>query len=762
MVKHPLRFKLFLAGFVLLALVACGGDRAEPGLTVEHSGAVGEILRSPRADGAQGRVLNGSSVRGTVYLHAASGKATEARFYLDDPAGAGEPFQTLEKGKGAAVLDSSRLSDGMHTLTLVLDKKGGDKSYTATFLVDNGAELTGQLLVSRTPDRADAALLTGSSLDGEVYVFIVPETAPEQVAFYLNDPERKSRPERVEYLTYYDLAATAPDGAARPFDASALGAGEHTVTAVVTGTGQSEAVSARFSVPGGEPEPQPDPEPRPEPESLPQPDPVPGKAPVETVNGFKPTLLTNYYALEPGGPGGKPVPSYHGLTYRPYNPSAWDRLEVAQDAQKTSRKNWLHLNLNRDARVAVLWRGGSPPSWLGGWQEVEAKAEDVRRFEKAFEQTQTVVLGGNEGRGSYEVLLGEAGGAAPAPPPLPGGISERPQPNKACPTWVHDQYVATHPDDKRVYRTWHPSIDPVYWCYFGHEHGSDPSLVGYTPYFDYTAEKNNSQREQHEGFKGFAFQEKAGAKTTNWYLNIHATTGLKMRACARFHTVVIAAADAQGRPLAELSFKGDFGEARANLGDKALITNTECPQKPIEALGTSAERQFRILNEKGYEDGAYEIWSFASNPFLGVEIGLDRSVGIDILNPITGCDGLRCEDFVLTETARLPQESSASSRGDVRVMGFGGELALRYDEARDLSDGKKDGYFYTDPEGTKFLEAGHPNAVRQFIGEDVSMSLTSSYGFFANYDAWRGLYLHNGRHSGIGGFKLESSIDLLN
>src|SRR5262245_1059193 len=46
-------------------------------------------------------------------------------------------------------------------------------------------------------------------------------------------------------------------------------------------------------------------------------------------------------------------------------------------------------------------------------------------------------------------------------------------PGQPCPQALHDSYVVTGPDGK-VYPTWHPPVDPVYGCYFGHEHGSDP------------------------------------------------------------------------------------------------------------------------------------------------------------------------------------------------------------------------------------------------------------------------------------------------
>ena len=44
-----------------------------------------------------------------------------------------------------------------------------------------------------------------------------------------------------------------------------------------------------------------------------------------------------------------------------------------------------------------------------------------------------------------------------------------------------------------------------------------------------------------------------------------------MRVCTQLHTVVVAALE-DGELLAELSFKADFGEARANQGGDLITT----------------------------------------------------------------------------------------------------------------------------------------------------------------------------------------------
>jgi hypothetical protein len=41
------------------------------------------------------------------------------------------------------------------------------------------------------------------------------------------------------------------------------------------------------------------------------------------------------------------------------------------------------------------------------------------------------------------------------------------------PRAVHDRYSTLGPDGKR-YPTWHPPVDPLTGCGFGHEHGRDP------------------------------------------------------------------------------------------------------------------------------------------------------------------------------------------------------------------------------------------------------------------------------------------------
>ena len=81
----------------------------------------------------------------------------------------------------------------------------------------------------------------------------------------------------------------------------------------------------------------------------------------------------------------------------------------------------------------------------------------------------------------------------------------------SCSPAVHDQFATVGPDGKK-YPTWHPPVDPVSGCTFGHEHGRDPHEsalyrdVGDLP-FGYANERLDaaglgmSRHEDHVGHK---------------------------------------------------------------------------------------------------------------------------------------------------------------------------------------------------------------------------------------------------------------------
>lgn len=108
-----------------------------------------------------------------------------------------------------------------------------------------------KLWLSLSPDRSGSLPLEGQTVSGHIYVFAVPNAGSSQVSFYLNDPSMTNAPLRVERHAPYDLALTATDGRALPFDTSQLPEGHNEITALINREGgATELVSAVFNVQG--------------------------------------------------------------------------------------------------------------------------------------------------------------------------------------------------------------------------------------------------------------------------------------------------------------------------------------------------------------------------------------------------------------------------------------------------------------------------------------------------------------------------------
>lgn len=100
----------------------------------------------------------------------------------------------------------------------------------------------------------------------------------------------------------------------------------------------------------------------------------------------------------------------------------------------------------------------------------------------------------------YHLLFRETDGSAPQlpenPPGWSGGAITQ---HQKCPDELHEMWsVESHdPDDPDVagkrWLSYHPQVDPIYGCSYGHEHGSYGGLAGYTERYHYAAWKNSRQ-----------------------------------------------------------------------------------------------------------------------------------------------------------------------------------------------------------------------------------------------------------------------------
>lgn len=89
------------------------------------------------------------------------------------------------------------------------------------------------IFLSLRPDRSNPVLLQGQTVSGDIYVFVErPDT--DQVFFWIDDVDRLGQPDETEFITPFDLAKTARDDSAWPYDADRLGSGQHTLTVEIT------------------------------------------------------------------------------------------------------------------------------------------------------------------------------------------------------------------------------------------------------------------------------------------------------------------------------------------------------------------------------------------------------------------------------------------------------------------------------------------------------------------------------------------------
>lgn len=392
--------------------------------------------------------------------------------------------------------------------------------------------------------------------------------------------------------------------------------------------------------------------------------------------------------------------------------AGWDVLSPSTNWEFKNigpRADWMNFTLNRPARVAVIWRDDFPlPSWLSGWSDGGSIAIDGDLhpvYEKDF-PAGPVQLGtveySTEWREMYLILLAEADGEPSPPPPAPAGFSPA-EANTPCPAWVHDLHTTTGPDGAE-YQTWHPQIDPVYWCYFGHEHGSNPALIPGAPLIGYEYVASNvPQDEPNVGFKEFIFEDMTG----NYWVRfiIHAGTASDRRVCAQFHTLYVSVYDKSGDEKFGVGFKADYGAAfsTGDAGDQVL-TPSDCGYSMPALVNQVDSHQRRRINV-GAGSNNYESWDSREETPEVLNLGMVQfDHGFDIRNPMSHCTSMTCNSVAV----RDPEHENATRRTLLMA-------SWRSDFEFDADHALGSGEYYTDAYANSTLSASNPVAIRQFV-----------------------------------------------
>jgi hypothetical protein len=248
----------------------------------------------------------------------------------------------------------------------------------------------------------------------------------------------------------------------------------------------------------------------------------------------------------------------------------------------------------------------------------------------------------------------------------------------------------------------------VYWCSFGHDHGSDPSVIPGSPMvpYGYVADKV-PQDEPNMGFKEFTFKDMSGDYWVRFV--VHAGTAAQRRTCARFHTLYVMAYDTSGNEIMNVGFKADYGTAIAADGDVPL-TPTNCSD-PNPAHDDDRERQINVAGQ----DHHYESWDSQDDLDATRNLGFGTfRHSFDIRNPISECVDMTCNSVRAIDRDRSQGESE--TQRTLEMARWDGGFA--FTTAQLLGTAGEP--FYTDPYGLGLVSEGAANATRQFVSSEVS------------------------------------------
>ena len=390
--------------------------------------------------------------------------------------------------------------------------------------------------------------------------------------------------------------------------------------------------------------------------------------------GLAPTLLAEYWQVN--RISGFDHPETSGMRYLPgqfasglplfedgshvvADPGSyagWDVLRTREHRHATvnyGARDFVRLQLNRAATVAVLWHGSatSLPAWLEDWQrggDVTIGTSTRATFTKVL-QAGEHWLGTGEGRNvqMYSVLLAEADGSPWTQPSDPLG-RDLPTPNTTIPRdhWLHERHFAQGPDGN-AYPTWHEQIDRVFWVYYAHDHGSDPAnfaafpevqpIWGYSdPSVDFST------------LKLWTFDIAAtDGRVYSWMVTTALGSSLDERVCKRHHTFDIAIADRDsGELIARLHHMADYGYAQVadSQGRHHRLKPDACPEQ-YTLSGTNGRRTLTLADNPGYS--SWQPSTGAAFPLIGNMIPVTD-------DPMTRCthdqhDGIyTCNDLVQT------------------------------------------------------------------------------------------------------------------
>jgi hypothetical protein len=314
----------------------------------------------------------------------------------------------------------------------------------------------------------------------------------------------------------------------------------------------------------------------------------------------------------------------------------------------------------------------------------------------------------------------------------PGSTSSgnvAPVAGQQCPAWVHDQYVATGPDGKS-YPTWHPPTDPTYKCWFGHEHGDDPTgspaLRGRPVLFGYVGSLAGDS-EPHVGFKVFRWDNIQHPNAPNHsgaslLMAVHQGTGGAARFTTVNHSVVFNYYNPTDGREVHVQMMAPFGKLLVGCGanDPDMVLSQQQQADATGARQVAADKCFNAPNIP------YEDWITAL--YVGSDANGNWRAYLDphfaIFNPNTYC-------IVSSGACSVGySDVRAGTKADPVGVGswFKGDHREAYLNQVWLDNAGNSSTVWTDPFG-RLAAPNAPGALAQFIANMDARPLGNSAAF---------------------------------
>jgi hypothetical protein len=355
-----------------------------------------------------------------------------------------------------------------------------------------------------------------------------------------------------------------------------------------------------------------------------------------------------------------------------------------------------------------------------------------------------------------------------------------PSAGDTCSPDVHDGYYAVGPDGLR-YSTWHPPVDPVSGCTFGHEHGRNPAgsdlfaEVGPIP-FGYANQhlvESGFGAERHEDHAGHKvewandMQMKVGdggsaalAITCDVLAKLHQGTHSPDAFTNNMHEVAyhIRCSDGTGFSATLLTAIGKGGELVASCDrDRRVSVGTPTPaispdgggKRAVPDLGCVTARVLQSSDGPRFDSALRESWEISAslrrangrtlvsfNPYFQV---MDPSRYFDpaapkmLSRPVDLCylDGIRGRD----RCEGLPAEPVSWDDPRSPFKGVRRFVDINSNNVRN-ADGPM--VWYTDPLGRNGQTEPFPGSIRQWVARRDNSGLDLSgpvIGRNRSYDA---------------------------